>query len=155
MDTTIVGFHQDDAADWVAELACGHGQHMRHTPPWQERPWVMTEEGRHAKIGARIECARCDAIRLPPDAREYKRTATFTEESLPDALCKEHRTKAGTWGRIVVTEGKLEFHSRGRVHVLHAGDVGIVEPEVTHHVTPLGAVRVHVEFWRAEPEESE
>lgn len=35
----------------------------------------------------------------------------------------------------------MEFHSRGRVHVLRAGDVGIVEPEVSHHVTPLGAVR--------------
>jgi len=149
MDTTIVGFHADDTGDWVAELACGHGQHMRHTPPWQERPWVTTEEGRQGKIGARIECALCDALRLPLDAREYKRTATFTEETLPAALRKEHRTKAGSWGRIVVTEGRVEFHTRGRVHVLSAGDVGIVEPEVPHHVTPLGAVRLHVEFWRS------
>ena len=106
METTIVGFHPDDAGDWVAELACGHGQHMRHTPPWQERPWVTTEEGRQGKIGARIECALCAAIRLPLDAREYKRTGNFTEETLPAALRKEHRTKAGTWGRIVVTEGQ-------------------------------------------------
>ncbi|HMJ55833.1 MAG TPA: DUF3565 domain-containing protein [Polyangiaceae bacterium] len=148
MDTTIVGFHPDDAGDWVATLACGHGQHMRHEPPWQERPWVTTEEGRQGKIGARIACALCDGIRLPLDAREYKRTAILTEETLPAALRKEHRTKAGTWGRIVVTEGQVEFHSRGRVHVLGAGDVGIVEPEVPHHVTPLGAVRLHVEFWR-------
>jgi hypothetical protein len=35
------------------------------------------------------------------------------------------------------------------VHVLGAGDVGIVEPEIAHHVTPIGAVRLHVEFWRA------
>ena len=149
MDTTIVGFHRDDAGDWVAELACGHGQHMRHRPPWQERPWVTTEEGRQRKIGVTIECPLCDAIRLPPDAREYKRTATFTEETLPAALRQEHRTKPGTWGRIVVTDGQAEFHSRGRVQVLGAGDVGIVEPEVLHHVTPLGAVRLHVEFWRA------
>ena len=148
MDTTIVGFHQDDAGDWIAELACGHGQHMRHTPPWQERSWVTTEDGRQRKIGARIECVLCDAIRLPLDAREYKRTATFTEETLPAALQKEHRTKAGSWGRIVVSEGQVEFHSRGRVHVLGAGDVGIVEPEVSHHVTPLGAMRLHVEFWK-------
>jgi tellurite methyltransferase len=148
MDTTIVGFHPDDAGDWVAELACGHRQHMRHVPPWQERPWVTTEEGRQGKINARIECTLCDAIRLPLDAREYKRTATFTEGSLPAALRKEHRTKAGSWGRIVVTGGQVEFHSRGRVLVLGAGDVGIVEPEVPHHVTPLGAARLHVEFWR-------
>jgi tellurite methyltransferase len=147
MDTTIVGFHQDDVGDWVAELACGHGQHMRHMPPWQERPWVTTEEGRRGKIGARIECPLCDTIRVPLDAREYKRTATFTEETLPAALRKEHRTKAGTWARIVVTKGQVEFHSRGRVRVLGAGDVGIVEPAVSHHVTPLGAARLHVEFW--------
>ncbi|MFT4728722.1 MAG: hypothetical protein ACI9UN_003235 [Granulosicoccus sp.] len=28
----ITGFHQDDKADWVAELSCGHGQHVRHNP---------------------------------------------------------------------------------------------------------------------------
>ena len=149
MDTTIVGFHQDEAGDWVAELACGHGQHMRHKPPWQERLWVTTEQGRSLKLATHIECPLCDAIVLPPEAREYKRTATFSEETLPDALRQAHRTKTGTWGRIVVTEGQLEFHSRGRVSVLGPGDVGIVEPEIPHHVTPLGVVLVHVEFWRA------
>jgi len=149
MDTTIVGFHQDEAGDWVAELACGHGQHMRHKPPWLVRPWVTTDEGRKHKLAERIECPLCDAIGLPPEAREYKRTATFTEETLPPALRQAHRTKTGTWGRIVVTEGQLEFHSRGRVRVLGTDDVGIVEPEVPHHVTPLGAVRMHVEFWRS------
>jgi len=46
MDTTIVGFHPEDVEDWLAEQACGHGQHVRYMPPWQERPWVTTEEGR-------------------------------------------------------------------------------------------------------------
>jgi tellurite methyltransferase len=150
METTLIGFHPDDVGDWVAELGCGHSQHMRHTPPWQERPWVTTEEGRQGKLGARIDCPLCDAIALPSDANEYKRTATFTEETLPAALRREHRTKEGTWGRIVVTAGQLEFHSRGRVRLLGAGDVGVVEPTVPHHVTPLGPVNVHVEFWRVD-----
>jgi tellurite methyltransferase len=148
MHTTIIGFHADDAGDWVAELACGHGQHMRHKPPWQVRPWVTTEEGRHGRVGASIECPLCDAIALPPKAREYKRTATFTEETLPAKLREEHRTKAGTWGRIVVSEGQAEFRSRGHVFVLDADHVGIAEPEVPHLVTPLGSMRLHVEFWR-------
>ncbi|HKO49341.1 MAG TPA: DUF3565 domain-containing protein [Polyangiaceae bacterium] len=148
MDTTILGFHADDAGDWVAELGCGHRQHMRHVPPWQVRPWVTTTEGRQGRIGASIECPLCDEIRLPLDAREYHRSATFTEETLPAKLREEHRTKAGTWGRIVVSEGQAEFRSRGRVQVLGAGDVGIVEPEVPHRVTPLGLLRLHVEFWR-------
>ena len=42
----IVGFHQDQEGDWVAELDCGHNQHVRHNPPWQERAWVLSSEGR-------------------------------------------------------------------------------------------------------------
>jgi tellurite methyltransferase len=148
MDTTITGFHADDAGDWVAELACGHAQHVRHKPPWQVRPWVTTGEGRAGKIGASIECPLCDAIALPRGACEYKRTATFTEQTLPDKLREEHRTKAGTWGRIVVSEGRAEFRSRGHRFVLDTDKVGIVEPEIVHSVTPLGSVRLHVEFWK-------
>ena len=148
MHTTIAGFHADDAGDWVAELSCGHGQHMRHKPPWQVRPWVTTAEGREGKIAASIECPLCDAIAVPRDAREYHRTATFTEETLPAKLREDHRTKAGTWARIVVTEGRAEFRSRGHVFVLDSNQVGIVEPEIPHSVTPLGSVRLHVEFWR-------
>ncbi|SDG52538.1 Protein of unknown function [Limimonas halophila] len=55
----IVGFHQDDAGHWVAELACGHTRHMRHTPPFQNRAWVLTEAGRRAKLGVHIPCRKC------------------------------------------------------------------------------------------------
>jgi hypothetical protein len=65
--TAISGFHQDAAGDWVAELACGHTQHMRHRPPWQNRPWVMTEAGRAAKVGAPIACPQCGTHRSPAD----------------------------------------------------------------------------------------
>jgi len=148
VDTTITGFHQDEQADWVAELACGHGQHMRHRPPWQDRAWVTTEQGRAHKLGCAIDCPLCDQIAMPPDAVQYKRTATFTEHTLPAALRKDHRTKAGTWARIVVERGELSYHVRGRVQRLTPGHDGLVEPEVPHHVTPLGAVRMHVAFFR-------
>jgi Protein of unknown function (DUF3565) len=55
----IVGFHQDDAGDWVADLECGHTQHVRHNPPWQSRPWVTTPEGRASRIGTELPCAKC------------------------------------------------------------------------------------------------
>jgi hypothetical protein len=29
----IIGFHRDDDEDWVADLECGHQQHVRHKPP--------------------------------------------------------------------------------------------------------------------------
>ncbi|MGH9239609.1 MAG: DUF3565 domain-containing protein [Vicinamibacterales bacterium] len=55
----IVGFHQDDEGHWVAELECGHSQHMRHDPPWQNREWVLTPDGRARFIGVKIECRSC------------------------------------------------------------------------------------------------
>ena len=57
---TITGFHQDEAGAWAAELACGHGQHIRHNPPFQMRPWVLTDEGRQGRIGTELECPLCD-----------------------------------------------------------------------------------------------
>jgi hypothetical protein len=59
-EQAIVGFHQDELGDWVAELQCGHGQHVRHRPPWEMRPWVVTEEGRRAHLGKVLGCKRCD-----------------------------------------------------------------------------------------------
>lgn len=55
----IVGFHQDEQDDWVAELACGHGQHVRHNPPWQNRPWTQSEAGRQAHLGEVLRCRKC------------------------------------------------------------------------------------------------
>jgi len=56
----MVGFEQDEHGDWVALLECGHRQHVRHRPPWQERPWVLTEEDRLARVGSPLECPLCD-----------------------------------------------------------------------------------------------
>lgn len=55
----ITGFHQDEEGHWVADLACGHGQHVRHNPPWNNRPWVLTAEGRAAQLGQILMCRKC------------------------------------------------------------------------------------------------
>jgi hypothetical protein len=60
MTRKIVGFHQDQRREWVAELECGHGQHVRHAPPYQDRAWVLTPEGRQQFIGVPVECKLCD-----------------------------------------------------------------------------------------------
>lgn len=61
MRRRIVGFYEDIEGFFVAMLDCGHEQHVRHRPPFVERPWVLTEEGRRSKVGAEIECRLCDA----------------------------------------------------------------------------------------------
>ena len=60
MQQAIIGFDQDEEGHWFAQLACGHTQHVRHNPPWQNRPWVMTEQGRKEKLGVMLECKKCD-----------------------------------------------------------------------------------------------
>lgn len=60
MKQPIVGYHQDHERHWVAELACGHFQHVRHDPPLVERPWVLTEHGRVALLGTLLDCRKCD-----------------------------------------------------------------------------------------------
>jgi hypothetical protein len=60
MKQPITGFHQDEELHWVADLVCGHTQHVRHDPPWQSRPWVVTAEGRASKLGQLLDCRKCD-----------------------------------------------------------------------------------------------
>jgi hypothetical protein len=67
MQQRIVGFHRDEAGDWVARLACGHHQHVRHQPPWINRPWVETTEGRDEALGRELNCRKCDEG-APPEA---------------------------------------------------------------------------------------
>src|SRR5262249_13209368 len=84
MERPITGFRTDAVGDWVAELSCGHPQHVRHRPPFTLRPWVTTEKGRRGRIGMPLDCVRCDAFELPAGFVAYKRTPVFTETSIPD-----------------------------------------------------------------------
>ena len=69
MRRAITGYHQDQEGHWVAELECGHAQHVRHDPPWQVRVWVTTSEGRAEHLGTELECLLCDAPAESQDER--------------------------------------------------------------------------------------
>ncbi|MDH5408982.1 MAG: DUF3565 domain-containing protein [Gammaproteobacteria bacterium] len=60
MKQKITGFHKDEEDHWVAQLECGHNQHVRHQPPWTKRPWVTTKEGRDKTVGNKLKCKKCD-----------------------------------------------------------------------------------------------
>lgn len=60
MKQKITRFDQDEERHWRAKLACGHYQHVRHDPPLMSREWVLTATGREEKIGAKLECRKCD-----------------------------------------------------------------------------------------------
>jgi Protein of unknown function (DUF3565) len=59
MERRVTGFHQDSEGHWVADLECGHNQHVRHDPPWESRPWVVTPEGRRSRLGIQLHCVKC------------------------------------------------------------------------------------------------
>jgi len=63
MQRSIIGFHTDEHDDWVATLDCGHTQHVRHDPPWQNRPWVVNAESREKMIGKALDCKLCDELK--------------------------------------------------------------------------------------------
>ncbi|WP_158972724.1 DUF3565 domain-containing protein [Paraglaciecola sp. L3A3] len=60
MLNAIVGYHKDELDDWVAELVCGHNQHVRHNPPWTSRPWVISAQGRESMLGHKLYCKKCE-----------------------------------------------------------------------------------------------
>jgi len=68
MRRRIVGYRQDEEGHWIAELECGHSQHVRHNPPWFVRAWVTTPEGRRDALGTPLDCRLCDSPLHPePD----------------------------------------------------------------------------------------
>ena len=88
---------------------------------------------------------------IPSDVSPYKRTPTFSNESIPAGLLKAHQTKPSTWGKIVVLNGELLYRilepAIEEVH-LSPEKFGVVEPTVLHEVQPIGEVQFYVEFYR-------
>lgn len=87
---------------------------------------------------------------LPEGTQEYARTRTFSEGSVPDGLLKTHTTKSGTWGKIVVLEGRLLYRILEPVveeMELNPSLVGLIEPGVRHEVELLGCVEFYVAFY--------
>ena len=150
MERAIVGFHADPDGEWVAELSCGHDQHVRHRPPFQDRGWVVDKAGRDGRIGGPLDCPLCERTELPRALRFVRSSPDWDEVSLPPGLLRSHRTAEGTWGRITVTEGQLRFRAAttpSRDVVLVASGVQAIPPGVVHEVQPLGTVRFTIDFF--------
>mmetsp|Transcript_44666 Transcript_44666/g.82846 ORF Transcript_44666/g.82846 Transcript_44666/m.82846 type:complete len:160 (-) Transcript_44666:315-794(-) len=77
---------------------------------------------------------------------------TFTADTIPKGLLKQHNTKAGTWGIIDVRRGRLEYQinePERLVFELQAPAKGVIEPRVLHQVKALtNDVEFVVEFYR-------
>jgi tellurite resistance-related uncharacterized protein len=149
----ITAFHQDDAGDWVAEFSCGHDQHVRHRPPFQTRPWVTDDEERTARIGSALDCPLCDRAELPAGLRVVRSGQTWSNDSVPPALMRNHRLSAGNWGWLHVREGMLGFTmdvEPGYAREVRSGHCQGIPPEIGHRIELLGPVRFTLSFLSSE-----
>jgi tellurite resistance-related uncharacterized protein len=87
---------------------------------------------------------------LPANVTSYNKTPEFTRATIPKGLLRRHQTKAGTWGKIIVLEGRLRYRilkPELEEVELSTERYGIVEPTIPHEVEPISHVRFYVEFY--------
>ena len=149
MERKITGYHLDDYNDWVAELDCYHSQHVRNNPPFINRPWVETEEGRMSRLGQILNCVRCDRLEMPEGLTAYTRTPSYNKNTIPVELKKTHAAKSGIWGIIHVLEGSLIYTVKSAAtqqYELKHGERGIIVPDMPHQLETNGSVSFYLEY---------
>lgn len=85
-----------------------------------------------------------------PDLECTRRTAVFTESSLPAGLTKDHRTKADTWVAINVIQGALVLYLADSSTPINVdpSQSAWLEPAVPHRVVCAQPVRFYLAFYR-------
>ena len=74
----------------------------------------------------------------------------FTQDTLPDALQREHALAAGHWGMLNVLEGSLRFVNleTGETRRILAPGRVTIRPRARHRVAVDGPVRCRIDFFR-------
>lgn len=83
----------------------------------------------------------------------YRSTPVFDQDTLPAALRARHDTKAGVWGVIRVIEGelRLSYLDPPSEVVLTPDNLGLIQPQQPHFVTPVGSMKMQVDFYNQPP----
>ncbi len=158
MQQKIIGFHQDEEQHWVAELCCGHCQHVRHDPPWQNRPWVTTVEGRSEKLATSLECKMCDMPKLPPkeQLKPLNTSVKITQNSLPEELLTKDALPDNIWSEISIISGQIQLlcssqsdSSQTLGFLLNNEFSGIVAPKRAFCLKPCGPVEFRITLYEA------
>jgi tellurite resistance-related uncharacterized protein len=77
-------------------------------------------------------------------------TPIFTQETIPDALQREHRLAEGTWGELHVFEGSIRFIDLESLQerVISAPGHITIRPGAPHRVAIEGPVECRIDFFR-------
>lgn len=146
----IVGFHQDELGDWVAELVCLHNQHVRHKPPFQIRPWVIDDVERNSRIGTLLDCSLCDRCELPDEINMQSVVGRWDSESIPRGLLSSHKLGKGKWAIITVVNGNVDVELQLNPPIrkrLSRGESQSIPPEVSHNVALQGDAEFELAIW--------
>lgn len=83
----------------------------------------------------------------------YRSTPVFDQDTLPAALRARHDTKAGVWGLVRVLEGEviLTYLDPPSEVRLTPDNPGIIAPRQPHFVTPVGPMKMQVDFYDQPP----
>lgn len=87
-------------------------------------------------------------------SQPYRSSPVFNADTLPAALRRAHTTKPGVWGVIRVLEGAVCYHiedGSAPPALLTPTTPGLIRPGQLHHVEPVGAMRMQVEFYDHRP----
>ncbi len=82
---------------------------------------------------------------------QYSQSPLFCEKTVPAALQRNHRTKAGVWARAIVLEGSIDYVLEEKPQeklTVDAGNFALIEPQVPHHVCVTGPVSFQLQFYR-------
>lgn len=87
------------------------------------------------------------------EAIPYRSTPIFDQDSLPKALRLRHDTKEGVWGLIRVLEGRVRLTYLDPLSeiILTPDNPGLVLPQQSHFVQPLGLMKMQVDFYDQVP----
>ena len=87
-----------------------------------------------------------DRPQIPATAVRGRRTPTFSLDTVPAALMREHVTT--TWAELVVLAGSVLFvdETQRRIVASPGSRVAIV-PRVGHHVEPDASAEFYVQFY--------
>ncbi|MEM7062541.1 MAG: SAM-dependent methyltransferase TehB [Cyanobacteria bacterium P01_B01_bin.77] len=85
---------------------------------------------------------------------KYKTLSPWTETTLPETFRTKHNTKPGTWAKITVQAGCLQYDALNEAGDILSTDIitpehsdFFVEPGAWHKVTPLESLSCFVEFY--------
>lgn len=89
---------------------------------------------------------------LPEGLVCYRRTDTFTRDTIPKALLSTHTVKSGVWGVLRVERGRVRYcgdDEAGISCIVSQGDRAVIPPLLPHHVELLDADSAfQIEFYR-------